>query len=329
MSVSNADYLALIGRCLSVPERSALQCSIPLLSSRYNAPAEFWGKILGIQNDYLIAQVAPKGFFGPRVSFYSVDGGSTWKMLEELTEDQAEYCDLLRGVYQGDPEYEYKMRKDIPPDPEPVVTLPDADSLLQDAKKVLEQGEGEDGDAEEEEAEEEETEEEEAEEDEEEEQEEVRPKKEKPKFMIISLKEHFRISHFVQHHDAACRLTVRGEYILTGKSTGEKNRAFSGQPINNAIKPSCYLKAAQWGKPERNERLYGPTYNVHTDYLSPITDDMPVGVWTVKYDPTLNVVAVQNTFYDGSLFWYRPGTIQHGQVYYGNGERNFELCFTI
>lgn len=324
MSISNATYLSLLGKALSVQEKSALQCSVPLLASRYNAPAEFWGKVQGAKNDYLVAQVAPSGFFGPRVSFYSVDGGNTWSMLEELTEDQAEYCDLLRGVYQGDPEYEYKMRKDIPPDPEPVVALPDADDLLKDAAKALENAE-DDGDADEEE----EAEEAEEEEEEEEEAEEVKPKKKKPKFMIISLKESFRLSHFIAHHDAACRLTVRGAYILTGGATGETNRVFGGQEIQNALKPSCYLKAAHWGNKERNKILYGPTYNVHTDYLSPITDDMPRGVWTVKYDPSLNVVAVQNLFYEGSLFWYRPGTIQCGQAYYGNGERNFELCLTI
>lgn len=326
MPVTEVDYLFLIGKSLSVPEQSALACSLPLLTSRYNAPAHFWGKITGVKNDYLIAQVSPKGFFGPRVSFYSVDGGNLWVMLEELTEDQAAYCDLLRGLYQGDPEYTYKMRKDIPPDPEPVVTLPNPDEVLLDALK----GEGgdEDGDAEDDEANEEESEEDENEEEEEEEPE-VAPRKRGPKYMILSLKEHYRISHFVAHHDAACRLTVRGEYILTGKPIPEKNRAFAGQPVHNALKPSCYLKAMEWGQLERNKKLYGPTFNVHSDFLSPITDDMPVGVWGLKYDPSFNVVAVQNYFYEGSLFWYRPGTLQHGQVYFGCGEPNYELCFTI
>lgn len=332
MSVSNTDYLSLIGKSLSVAERSALKCSIPLLSSRYNCPAAFWGKVTGIRTDYLIAQVTPKGFFGPRVRFYSADGGNTWKMLEELTEDQAEFCDMLRGVYIGDPEFEYKMRKDIPTDPEPVTTLPDADDLLIDARKALGTAKGEGNDDEDEEADEDEEDEEDEEgeeEEEEEEGEEKRPKKKKAKFMIVSLKEHFRLSHFVILHDSECRLIVRGEYLLMGNENGEPNRAFSGQPLHNALKPSCYLKAGHWGNPTRNARLYGPTYNVHTDYLSPITDDMPVGRWSVKYDPSLNVVAVQNIFFEGSLFWYRPGTTQHGQVYYGSGERNLELCFLL
>lgn len=328
MSISNTDYLPLIGKSLSVAERSALKCSIPLLASRYHCAASFWGKITGVRKDYLLAQVSPDGFFGPRVSFYSVDGGNTWKMLEDLTEDQATFCDMLRGVYIGDPEFEYKMRKDIPADPEPVITLPAADDVLSSAKAALQTKSADEEDEEdEEEGDEEEGDEE--EEGEEEEVEEIRPKKKKAKFMILSLKEHFRLSHFVKLHDSECRLAIRGEYILMGGKHGEPNRAFSGQELHCAMKPSCYLKAAHWGSAARNAQVYGPTYNVHTDYLSPITDDMPAGRWSVKYDASMNVVAVQNMFFEGSLFWYRPGTIQHGQVYYGSGERNLELCFLL
>ncbi|CAD2222063.1 hypothetical protein AGDE_12236 [Angomonas deanei] len=317
-------YLNLIGRSLHVSEITALECSLPLLSERYGAPATFWGKITGLKRDYLIAQIQTGDVFSPCVSFASVDGGHTWKLLEEITEDQAQLCDELRGVYYGDLTFEYKVRRDIPePPPEPEVALPEANAVLAQAKADLKNRVDNDDDEEDEEEKEEE------EEEEEEEQPLPKRKKNKPKFVIVSVTENVRLHHFIRLHDACCRLAVRGEYVLQGGAVGERNRLFVGQPLHHALKPSCYVKVAHLGKRERNAKLYGPTYNEHTDYLRPITDDAPVGVWLVKYDASQGVVGVQNLLYEGSLFWYVPGTVQHGQVYYGNGERNFDLCFTL
>lgn len=332
MALANTDYLPVVGRAMSVAERAAMQCSIPLLSTRYSAPARCWGKVCGYKRDYLIAQLLPRGdIFGPRVSFYSIDGGHNWVMLEELTEEQAAFCEELRGVYQGDPNYAYKKRKDIPVEEEPQVELPTAEGELAAAKELLaqeKQQQAHSGD--DEENEEEEDEEEEGEEEPEETSAERRRRLRRrgPKYVIVSVTEAIRLSHFVQLHDVACSLVVRGEYLLRG-TTPQPNRAWSGQPLQHAVKPSCYVKATCPGILDRNRVLYGATYNPLMDFLMPITDDAPEGVWTVKYDPSLNVVAVQNLLYDGSLFWYRPGTTEHGQVYYGSGERNLELCLLI
>ncbi|CCW65390.1 unnamed protein product [Phytomonas sp. EM1] len=327
MVFEGAEYLPLVGKTLSTAEKTTLQCSIPLLSSHYHCPATFWGKVTGYRGDYLIAQVSPNGFFGPRVSFFSINGGATWTLLEDVEERQAKFCEQIRGVYQGNPDYAYKIRHDIPPESEPEVEIPPLDDDLNQAKDALEsaakQAASEDGG---ETDEEDEMEEEEGDEEEEREPTPPRRRVNKPKFMIVAIKESTRLAHFIQLHDAACRLVVRGEYVLRGDAVGERNQNFSGHHLLHALKPSCYLKAHARGCPERNAVLYGSTYNAHTDYLLPITEDMPQGVWTVKHDTTMNLVVVENLFFDGSLFWYKPGTLERGQVYYGSGERNFELC---
>ncbi|KAF8289304.1 radial spoke head protein 9 [Trypanosoma cruzi] len=329
----DADGLLFVGRALSTAERAALQSSIPLLSARYETPVRFWGKILGYKGDYLVTQAVPEGVFGKRFSFFSVDGGTSWRLLDPLTEDEVAFCDQLRGVYMGDPTFMYKVRRDIPPEPEPTAAMPDADELLTAAReKYGAEKTGQEGEEEEveEEEQEEAEEEEEEEEDEDEEEHEEQPKKKRPKFMIIAVPETVRLAHFIQLHDAACTLVVRGQYVFTPSGSGvSKNTMFAGQPVRHAMKPSCYLRAFHPGKEERNRILYGPTYSSVTDRLSPITDDEPQGVWVVKYDPTASIVTVQNLFYNGSLFWYRPGTNDCGQVYFGNGERDLETCFLL
>ncbi|GET86103.1 hypothetical protein, conserved [Leishmania tarentolae] len=334
MSVANAAYLPLIGSCLTAGEQTALQCSLPLLSQRYRGtPIQLWGKVTGLKANYWVAQAFPNGEFAPAVSFYSVDGGNTWTMLSELTEEQVSLCESLRGPYQGVPSYEYMTRQDLPPETdEAAVTLPTPDDILRKAEDDIAAARAASGaNSDSDEAEDEE----EGQDDEEEEDEEdagavPAPRKRTAKFLILSVTEAMRLAHFVQLHDADCRLAVRGMYALhDGVAVGTRNSTFGGQPLHNAKKPSCYVKMARAGKEERNRVLYGPTYNPHTDYLMPITDDAPAGVWSVKYNVTENVVSVRNLFYEGSLFWYRPGTLEFGQIYCGAGERNFDLCFML
>ncbi|KPI87911.1 hypothetical protein ABL78_2989 [Leptomonas seymouri] len=339
MSVLNARHLSVAGKSLTSAEATALQCSLPLLSQRYRGtPVTPWGKITGIKADYWIAQAFPKGDFGPAASFYSTDGGNTWFLLADLTDEQATLCEALRGPYQGTPTYEYKARQDLPAEmDETAVTIPPQDGVLTGAMADIEAaraeaGEGNgDGENSGEDDEREREDDEEGEGDDEEEEDAVPlppPHKRGPRFRIVSVTEAMRVAHFVQLHDVDCRLTVRGMYVLQdGGVEGVRNGTFGGQPLHHAKKPSCYLKMAMLGKEERNRVLYGPTYNPHTDYLMPITDDAPAGVWSVKYDATANVVSVRNLFYEGSLFWYRPGTLECGQLYYGTGERNFDVCF--
>lgn len=338
MSVLNAQHLSVAGKSLTAAEATALQCSLPLLSQRYRGtPVTLWGKITGVKADYWVAQAFPKGDFGPAASFYSTDGGSTWTLLADLTDEQAALCEALRGPYQGVPSYEYKARQDLPAErDEAAITLPAQDDVLKaaaaDIAAAAAQAGGGGGRSEEDE---EEGEDEEGGEGEDEEDDDAAaavppPRKRGPKFRIVSVTEAMRVAHFVQLHDVDCRLTVRGMYVLQqGEAEGVRNGTFGGQPLHHAQKPSCYLKMAVLGKEERNAVLYGPTYNPHTDYLMPITDDAPAGVWSVKYDATLNVVSVRNLFYEGSLFWYRPGTLECGQLYYGTGERNFDVCFML
>ncbi|KPA74263.1 hypothetical protein ABB37_09268 [Leptomonas pyrrhocoris] len=334
MSVLNAQHLTVAGKSLTAGETTALQCSLPLLSQRYRGtPVTLWGRISGVKADYWIAQAFPSGEFGPAVGFYSIDGGSSWTLLTDLTDAQAALCEALRGPYQGTPSYEYRTRQDLPAETdEAAMTIPPQDDVLAGALADIAAARaaaGENNEGEEEE-EEERADDEEGEEDEEDAAPLPAPRKRGPRFRIVSVTEAMRVAHFVQLHDVDCRLTVRGMYVLQdGEAEGVRNGTFGGQPLHHAKKPSCYLKMAMLGKAERNRVLYGPTYNPHTDYLMPITDDAPAGVWSVKYDATANVVSVRNLFYEGSLFWYRPGTLECGQLYYGAGERNFDVCFML
>lgn len=397
MSTSSAEHLHLLGRNLSIPEETAINASLQLVAQQYSAggysaTVRFWGKIAGAEKDYLVSQVtsnvfdklghvpffsaspftggASAEFFSESVEFqnpislYSVDGGAHWVPLpDSLTKDQVEFCDELRGPYIGDPDYQYKKRREVPLEPLPQVKLPPRNSAGGGrngrGRKGSDQDDHSDGGARDDDDDDGE---EDHEEDEIEEQQELNrmdeedeealdgddgsngddtypktsKKLSKPKMEVVAVSEAVRIAHFVQLHDYACTIVPRGEFLLVNSGRAgftkevKRNGAFSGRSAHDASKPSCYLRAHHLQHSlDRNRLLYGPTFNALTDFLSPIADDQPQGVWTVKFDPGNNVVAVRNLLFDGSLFWLKPNTVERGQIYYGNGTRNFELCFMI
>jgi radial spoke head protein 9 len=102
------DNTSFPGGSLSVEERSALQASLVLLKeSQHFTEVRFWGKVRGLQRDYLICQgtidemgnVAP--FDTKRVTFKSTDG-VVWTNLEDVDEATAAKCAQINELFTGD-----------------------------------------------------------------------------------------------------------------------------------------------------------------------------------------------------------------------------------
>lgn len=321
------EALGVIGRSVSVPEKVAMTCSLKVLAQNEGRKVRFWGKVVGFSGSYLLCQTVPASLLDPVDTFFSVDGGTNWTKLDAATPEQVEFSEQLRGPFMGQPGYAYKLQKDIPPE------APDA--LPEIAAPTLPQGEDEeDGDAGADDGEGEEKEEGGNEGDagadgEEGDGEEKKPAKLRPKFQILTMTEAARLSHFVAVHDAACKLTVRGAFLRNPDGTIVRNRTFTGLDAATSQHLQNYSRLALQENTAANRDLFGPNFNVHTDFLVPITEDRPVGIWTVKYDPSTGIVAVENLFFPGSLFAHRVDSAQTAQVYYGNGQRNLDLCFML
>eukprot|EP00756_Hemistasia_phaeocysticola_P008363 Hpha_TRINITY_DN145_c0_g1::TRINITY_DN145_c0_g1_i1::g.82257::m.82257/K19757/RSPH9; radial spoke head protein 9 len=147
------EYLGLNGFLLSPGEQAALSCSLLRLSQQAGRPVRFWGKVLGYNNDYMVAQGTPVTGHAPvpvdqlglRQSWYSVDGGHSWTTLEsggpiyklpkgevmpasldteEVRREHREvYCEQIRGRFWGNPDFEYKVKEEMP-EPDPDVAPP-------------------------------------------------------------------------------------------------------------------------------------------------------------------------------------------------------------
>lgn len=104
----NIDYLGTAGVILSPEQKAALQTSLCILKNngKYQR-VYFWGKILGIKEDYFIAQGIETDEFSERKVWYSKDC-SRWALLPPATEDMMSRAKLIRGRFIGDPSYEFE-----------------------------------------------------------------------------------------------------------------------------------------------------------------------------------------------------------------------------
>ena len=65
------DYVGSSGIILSTEQKAALQTSLTILQSDYKfAAVYFWGKILGVKDDYFIAQGVSNDEFAGRRTLY-------------------------------------------------------------------------------------------------------------------------------------------------------------------------------------------------------------------------------------------------------------------
>jgi len=104
----NASYVGSSGVALSGEKKSALETSLVILQNQHKFNRVFfWGKILGIKDDYFIAQGVGDDEMVDKKTLYSLDC-VTWGLLPEATQAMRDQCSLVKGRFTGDPSYEYE-----------------------------------------------------------------------------------------------------------------------------------------------------------------------------------------------------------------------------
>ncbi|KAK7504863.1 hypothetical protein BaRGS_00003891 [Batillaria attramentaria] len=104
----NIDYVGSSGVILSPELKAGLQTSLVILQNENKFDrVYFWGKIMGVKDDYYIAQGVYRDEFGGRRTFYSKDC-IRWGLLPPATAAMREKSKLAKGRFTGDPSYEYE-----------------------------------------------------------------------------------------------------------------------------------------------------------------------------------------------------------------------------
>ncbi|KAJ3412508.1 Radial spoke head protein 9 [Chytridiales sp. JEL 0842] len=108
LDLQDISQFSLVGFTLNVEERSVLSTSLKVKADDERLPNVYlWGKILGIQKDYLIAQAPHDNPFS-RKYFYSTDL-TTWLQLPEVTPEEMARIEKINKKFTGDPAFEYTV----------------------------------------------------------------------------------------------------------------------------------------------------------------------------------------------------------------------------
>ncbi|XP_034755536.1 radial spoke head protein 9 homolog [Etheostoma cragini] len=110
---SNSLYYSLelvagSGSTLNVEQRTALQTSLVILKKNYKFHRVlFWGKILGLKDDYFIAQGRGEDELLDKKNLYSFNC-MNWFLLPPATDSMIEKVSKIKSRFIGDPSYVYE-----------------------------------------------------------------------------------------------------------------------------------------------------------------------------------------------------------------------------
>lgn len=102
------DYVGSSGVVLTPEQKASMQTSLCILENQQKFDkVYFWGKILGINDDYFIAHGVQRNEFGERRFLYSTNS-IHWKLLPPVTDEVKEKAKLIQSRFTGDPSYEFR-----------------------------------------------------------------------------------------------------------------------------------------------------------------------------------------------------------------------------
>merc|ERR1712165_691899 len=104
----NIDFVGSSGIILSAEQKATLQNSLTILKNNMKfSKVYFWGKVLGVKNDYFIVQGIGKDELGEKKTLYSNDCIS-WGLLPVATDAVKQQAKLAKGRFTGDPSFEFE-----------------------------------------------------------------------------------------------------------------------------------------------------------------------------------------------------------------------------
>jgi len=112
------EFVSGWGVILSPEQKASLQTSLPILLNRQKfTHVQFWGKIIGIQDDYYIAQGYTRDQLSEKRTLYSKDC-LHWALLNPPTEDALNKSRHVKGRFTGNPSYEAQVTRLVDSDVE-------------------------------------------------------------------------------------------------------------------------------------------------------------------------------------------------------------------
>lgn len=148
----------------------------------------------------------------------------------------------------------------------------------------------------------------------------------KPVFILTELD---RLSWTIGKVNDECYIVPQNSVILTSSKIIQKNKNFETLSRSDANKLASYLHFRTPRDPFAVSKYRKAAAMNDTEFLDPITSDLPRGCWRLQSKKAGLEVSIKNLLWHGFEFKYNVGDSQCAQAYFGQGIRQNDLIFMI
>jgi len=273
-------------------EQCAVKASLIKIKLNENFKStRFWGKIFGVECDYLIIEATTVTHQIQHKYFFSVDGGLRFAQLPIVEPWMESKCMKIASLFTGSPSFIYVDKKQ---------KSENEDEENEDEEKNEEDQENNDENA-----------------------------GDEPPKVEYKLTELDRLTWTVSKINDECYIVPRNSVILTSSKIMQKNKNFEPLSRDNANKLDSYLHFRTPRDPYSVSKYRKVTAMNDTDFLDPITNDLPRGCWRLQSKKSGLEISIKNLLWHGFEFRYQAGNTPFIQGYFGNGIRRNDLVFMI
>lgn len=143
------------------------------------------------------------------------------------------------------------------------------------------------------------------------------------------LREAHRLAVTVAAIDAEVSVVPRGAYVVNATHYVIRNAAFGGLTPTEAADLSNYFHFREPVELGRKSVLERRGLVASTDFLDPIAEDSPRGVWAVRVDKARGQASLRSLVWPGYFFFHNTQSSRFGGAYFGNGQRNNDIGYMI
>jgi len=138
-----------------------------------------------------------------------------------------------------------------------------------------------------------------------------------------------RLAYKVPEIDFDTIVVPQGAYLVGATHQVLKNKTFEGLDHSLASKLGSYYHFREPTKLGRKSILEKRGMVKSTQFLDPISEDTPSGVWSLQSSPDERTVSIRSLLWPGYFFFHRVNSNSYGGAYFGDGKKNAAILFMI
>lgn len=142
-------------------------------------------------------------------------------------------------------------------------------------------------------------------------------------------REMHRLSFVVNSIDHDAAVLPRGAFVVDASHKVLKNKSYEGLSYEAAGSLSNYYHFRSPESARAKAAFAKPGIVRPSDFMDPLVDDQPEGVWSCSYEPSSTSCVLRNFYWPGYFFFHVLDTADYGGVYFGDGLPNVDIAFML